>query len=335
MQNDVIISSKVRLARNLSDFPFYAEGEDALRIAKNVSDAVKDLGHYDVHLMSNLNGNVESYSLMEKHLISPDLIKNKKSGVAIISEDKTVSIMVNEEDHLRQQCITQGFSLDEAYRKIDDLDTHLSKKLNFAFHQKLGYLTTCITNLGTGLRASVMMFLPALSMTRSLEEVVANVSRLNLTVRGVYGEGSDHEGYIYQISNQNTLGISEQEIIDAVKKAATHIRDAEIAARNYLMSSAEADLKDKIMRAYGTLTNCYKLSNNEFMKLIALVRLGSYYKITDISGVDVQKLIEDVQPAGICKMKGRSVESDERDIIRAEYVGRVLSNRKANISMGG
>ncbi|MBQ4049351.1 MAG: ATP--guanido phosphotransferase, partial [Clostridia bacterium] len=242
MQNDVIISSRVRLARNLSDFPFYAEGEDALRIAKNVSDAVKDLGHYDVHLMSNLNGNVESYSLMEKHLISPDLIKNKKSGVAIISEDKTVSIMVNEEDHLRQQCITQGFSLDEAYRKIDDLDTHLSKKLNFAFHQKLGYLTTCITNLGTGLRASVMMFLPALSMTRSLEEVVANVSRLNLTVRGVYGEGSDHEGYIYQISNQNTLGISEQEIIDAVKKAATHIRDAEIAARNSLMSSAEADL---------------------------------------------------------------------------------------------
>ncbi len=327
MYNDIIISSRVRLARNVKDYPFYIKDEKATQLARKVSDAVKGVGRFDAYLMSNLNGTVESYSLMEKHLISPDLIKNKKSGVALISEDKTVSIMINEEDHLRQQCILKGFSLDEAFEKIDSLDSELSKTLEFAYHPKFGYLTTCLTNIGTGLRASVMMFLPALTMTKSLEQVVANVSRLNLTVRGVYGEGSDHEGYIYQISNQRTLGLSEKEIIDAVKKAAIHISEAEVAARSYLMSSAEADVKDRVMRAYGTLTNCYKLSNNEFMKLSALVRLGAYYGIIDVKHVDMDKLIEDVQPAGICMMQGRNVESDERDIIRAEYVGRELRKK--------
>lgn len=328
MKDDVVISSRVRLARNVQGFPFYINDERASVIARTVTDTARELGNFEVYPMSKLSGTVESYSLMEKHLISPDLIKNKKNGVAIISEDRTVSIMVNEEDHLRQQCIMKGLSLDKAYEKIDMIDDALSQKLKFAFHPKYGYLTTCITNLGTGLRASVMMFLPALTMIRSLEQVVANVGRLNLTIRGVYGEGSDYEGYIYQISNRNTLGISEKEIIDAVKNAALHITEAELAARDYLISNNEVETKDKIMRSYGILSNCYKLSNNEFMKLIAMVKLGEYYGLTHLDGVDLDKLIEDVQPAGICMMAGKNIDADKRDIIRAEYVVKTLNHAK-------
>lgn len=326
--DEVVISSRIRLARNVSDLPFPSKLNDerASLVARKVYDAVNPTDNYDLYKMSNIS-EIDGNVLMEKHLISADLLHNNQFGAAIINESETVSIMINEEDHIREQCIMKGFRLTEAYDKINAVDDIISGKIKFAFDPKLGYLTSCPTNLGTGLRASVMMFLPGLTITKSLDSVLSAVSRLSMTVRGVYGEGSDASGYIYQVSNQKTLGVTEAEIIASVETSIKHIVDAELKSRDMLLKSNEAELKDEILRAYGILSCAYKMSCREFMKLAALVKLGGYYKLLKISDRNrLEKLITDVQPANLISICAKKLDADERDVYRAEFVSKIIKN---------
>ena len=301
--DEVVLSSRIRLARNVSDLPFPSRLNDerASLVARKVYDAVNPTDNYDLYKMSNIS-DIDGNVLMEKHLISADLLHNNQFGAAIINESETVSIMINEEDHIRAQCILKGLALREAYDKINAVDDVISSKIK-------------------------MMFLPGLTITKSLDAVLGAVSRLNMTVRGVYGEGSDASGYIYQVSNQKTLGVTEGEIIDSVETSIKHIVDAELKSRDMLMKNNEAELKDEILRAYGLLTNAYKMSCREFMKLAALVKLGAYYGLLNISDrARLEKLVTDVQPANLIALCAKKLDADERDVYRAEYASKVLKS---------
>ena len=328
VMNEIVISSRIRLARNIDGLPFSDKisPDKAALIPRDVYSSLAGTDTYTIYRMSEIS-EVDGNVLKEKHLISDDLLKNEDTGAAIINESETVSILINEEDHIREQCILPGFSLKEAFGTVNSVDDAISKKVRFAYSDKLGYLTACPTNLGTGMRASAMMFLPGLSIYNSLQACVNAISRLNMTIRGVYGEGSDSVGYIYQVSNQKTLGVSERQIIDAVETSVGHIAEAELKARDTLKNSGGDELKDKIMRAYGILTNAYKIDSKEFMQLIALVNLGVYYgyiKLTDRE--QFIKLITNAQPANIASLSNKDLGGNERDVFRAKYASKILSS---------
>ncbi len=335
-ENSVVISSRVRLARNVAGLPFphKLRREHGAMIAKQVYDALAKSGTYNLNRVSASN-ELDLDVLKEKHLISEDLLR-AENGAAIINDAETVSIMINEEDHIREQCILRGFRLDEAYREIDKIDDVIGEKVKYAFDPKLGYLTCCPTNIGTGMRASVMMFLPALSLTNGIESYVNAVSRLNMTVRGVYGEGSKADGFIYQVSNCKTLGISEEEIISSVDNCINSLVEAELAARDKLFRSDGAAIRDRVGRAWGILTNAYSLSTDEFMSLMAYVKLGAYdgYGLIKITDPDrLEKLVTEAQPANIVNISGKALDGDasgispaRRDIMRASYVSKTLKS---------
>lgn len=320
-----VISTRIRLARNVDGLPFphKLKRADALGITDSVSRALMPLDkfvRYDMSGLSQLDGAI----LQEKHLISPDLLSNSPFGAVLISADETVSVMVNEEDHIREQVIMPGLALDNAYDRINGIDDVLSKSIKLAYSPRFGYLTSCATNLGTGMRASVMMFLPALTMCNSMEACINDVGRLNMTVRGVYGEGSKADGYLYQISNQRTLGMTEKDIISAVRSAINYVSDAELRARTRLKAN-EPELKDKIYRAWGVATNAYKLSTGEAMQILALIRLGAFYGYIGLkSDAEFQNLITGCQPANMQRLSGKNMSVDERDIMRAGYVASIL-----------
>lgn len=326
--NEIVLSSRIRLARNIDGLPFpdKLSVDKAALIPRDVYSSLAGTDTYTIYRMSEIS-EIDGNVLKEKHLISDDLLRNENTGAAIINESETVSILINEEDHIREQCILPGLSLKEAYVAVNSVDDAISKKLRFAYADKLGYLTACPTNLGTGMRASAMMFLPGLSIYNSLQACVNAISRLNMTIRGVYGEGSDSVGYIYQVSNQKTLGVSERQIIDSVETSVGHIAEAELKARDTLKQSGGDELKDKIMRAYGILTNAYKIDSKEFMQLIALVNLGAYYGYIKLSDREqFIKLITNAQPANIASLSNKDLGSDERDVFRAKYAGKILSS---------
>lgn len=322
--DDIVLSSRVRLARNIDGYPFFLKDERAEQINKTVAEKLRLIDRFNLYRMSEFKSRNEALALMERHLISPDLIKNAKYGAVVVSDDERISVMLNEEDHIREQCILKGLSLRDAYDQINLIDRDLGSEFRFAFSPAYGYLTSCLTNVGTGMRASVMMFLPALTLTRSLEDCVSSVTRLNMAIRGVYGEGSDTSGYIYQISNQKTLGITEEDIIKSVENVAEHIIEAERSAREFLYNSSAVELKDKILRSYGTLTNCYKLNHGEFMNLIAFVKLGIYYGIFNKTDERLEDIIAAVQPSNLCVAHGKDMSGAERDVCRAEFIRKEL-----------
>lgn len=326
--NSVVISSRVRLARNVAGLPFphKLRRERGAMIAKQVYDALAPNGSYNLYRVSASN-QLDLDVLKEKHLISEDLLR-ADNGAAIINDAETVSIMINEEDHIREQCILRGFKLDEAYAEINKADDIIGEKVKFAFDARLGYLTCCPSNIGTGMRASVMMFLPALSLTNGIESCINAVSRLNMTVRGVYGEGSKADGYLYQISNQRTLGMTEKDILGAVRSAINYVSDAELRARMRLKADEPA-LKDKIFRAWGVATNAYKLTTGEAMQILSLIRLGAYYGYIGVKNdIEFQNLITGCQPANMQRLSGKNMSVDERDIMRADY----LSSRLRDVA---
>ncbi len=324
--NSTIISTRLRLARNVDGMPFPHKLKElaAHQVIDKVEQTLSPVDkftRYDMSSISDLDGTI----LQEKHLISPDLLENSPFGAVLISSDENVSVMVNEEDHIREQVILSGLSLDQAYDRVNRIDDILSKNIKFAFDNRFGYLTSCATNVGTGMRASVMMFLPALTIENMIESCITDVGRLNMTVRGVYGEGSKADGYLYQVSNQRTLGVKESEILDAVKAAINHIVDAELRARQ-LLKRDEPTLKDKIYRAWGIAGNAYKLSTGEAMQYLALIRLGGYYGYIEISDDgEFQNLITACQPASMQKLGGDDMSVNERDILRARYVAATLN----------
>ncbi len=325
MNDHTIVSTRIRLARNVDGLPFpHKMGEmPARQITDGVERALKPVDkftRYDMNKISQLDGTI----LQEKHLISPDLLSDSPFGAVLISADENVSIMINEEDHIREQVILPGLALDQAYDRVNKIDDVLSGSIKFAYSERFGYLTSCATNLGTGMRASVMMFLPALTLKGMMDACINDVGRLNMTVRGVYGEGSKSEGYLYQISNQRSLGITENDIIDSVKSVINHIVEAELRARQ-LLKRNEPELKDKIFRAWGIACNAYKLSTGEAMQMLAMIRLGAYYGYFSISDQsDFQSLITHCQPANMQKLSNKNISVDERDILRARYVANTL-----------
>ncbi len=324
-----VISTRIRLARNVDGLPFphKLKRADALNIIDGVTRALTPLDRfvrYDMSGISQLDGAI----LQEKHLISPDLLTDSPFGAALISADETVSVMVNEEDHIREQVIMSGLALDNAYDRINGIDDVLSKSIKLAYSPRFGYLTACATNLGTGMRASVMMFLPALTMCNMMDACINDVGRLNMTVRGVYGEGSKADGYLYQISNQRTLGMTEKDILGAVRSAINYVSDAELRARMRLKADEPA-LKDKIFRAWGVATNAYKLTTGEAMQILSLIRLGAYYGYIGVKNdIEFQNLITGCQPANMQRLSGKNMSVDERDIMRADY----LSSRLRDVA---
>lgn len=326
-----VVSTRIRLARNIEGYPFPSHLKDekqAREIIRLVTSGLSRVGgffsdQYNVYNMGDISEE-QAQILKENHLISPNLIKRKSFAAAIINTEESVSVMINEEDHLREQCIVKGLNLRLAYDTMTEIDSYISNTMKFAYDEQLGYLTACPTNLGTGLRASVMLFLPAITLTGLLERVIRSISKLGLTVRGIYGEGTNAEGFIYQISNEVTLGVTEEQILSSVEETVTKIIALEEKQRENLKHGPSAlDIKDECLRSYGILTNAAKLSTEELLKLAANVKLGAclgYIAIEDVGEID--NLINIMSPANITAAASRQLTASERDMYRAEYVAK-------------
>ena len=257
--------------------------------------------------------------LIENHLISPALGRSELGG-AIISKDRTISVMFNEEDHLREQCILDGFRLKEAYERLLDVDMALHDRLSIAYKKGLGHLTACPTNLGAGMRASVMMFLPALELVGDLRRLIKKYASEDVTIRGVYGEGSEAKGFMYQISNQAAVGWSENGIIDKVESVVKELCQFEEQARRAIWDRKGVDIEDQIMRAYGTLLFARVLGSDEFMINIASVKLGVGYGLLNLDIHTINRLIPKVLPYTLSVNAGKALSPRERDIMRAKIV---------------
>ncbi len=325
-----IVMSRVRLARNLNGYPFRIREENLAReVVKNVNRALVKIDTFDLFYMSNL-AEMKLEAMKERHLISQNLIDNRNCGAVLINQDESLSIMVNEEDVLRQQCFMRGLSLKEAYKRLSIVDDELAKNLDLAYSEKFGYLTACPTNLGTGLRASVMMFLPALTESGKIGAMFKEVERLGLTVRGLYGEGSEAEGYIYQISNEVTLGVSEYDIISEVENTVIEICRAERDQMEIVYGGRnELKTMDKTRKAFGVLTNAVLLSYGDFLSLVAQVKLGAMLGMININELEkIDELIVSARPANICEQYGKRLSAVDRDLFRAEIVGKKLLKLK-------
>lgn len=327
--SDVVLSSRVRLARNLEDatFPSRMGDEGAQRVLRMVERAVEDLdrdpqlGPVGMFRLDQL-GNLDRQVLVEKHLISPNHAQQPRGRALILRQDESLCIMVNEEDHLRIQSLTPGMQLDEAWRTAQAADDVLEGRLNYAFCQRRGYLTTCPTNVGTGLRGSVMMHLPGLTMVGQARQVFSALGKLGLAVRGLYGEGSEAHGNIFQISNQTSLGPSEEEILRNLKAVSAQVIAHERNARRALLSQTRLQLEDRVWRAYGILLHARVISSEEAIRLWSDVRLGvDLGIITDgISTEALNELLVATRPGFIQKVVGRELEPAGRDAERAALI---------------
>ena len=323
-----VVSTRIRLARNLEGYPFPSQlksEKQAKEIIRLVSSALSRLDEFRLLYMDSISGE-EAVSLMENHLISPKLIKNKHLSAALINREESVSIMINEEDHLREQCIVKGLDLRLAYDTMSEIDNRIARSMKFAYDEQFGFLTACPTNIGTGLRASVMQFLPALTVNGIMPRIIKGITHLGLTVRGVYGEGSEAEGYKYQISNEVTLGVTEEEILNQVEEIVKKICEMEAAERRNLLRGPDAlDIEDECLRAYGILTNCAKLSTREFIKLCSKVKLGACLGFIDISDVSqIDDLVVKLSPSNITAAAAQQLTATERDVYRAQCCQKAL-----------
>ena len=325
-EGDVVISSRVRLARNIADFPFpckmtpeqYRQVNDQAREAL-LGSGDETPGDFEFIDMQKLTP-ARALSLAEKHLVSPEFAQQRDGRALLLNRDESVSIMLGEEDHIRIQTLSAGLALDDALREAWKYDDRLDEKLHFAFDENLGYLTQCPTNLGTGLRASLMLHLPALAQSGALANLAAALSKLGLTVRGTYGEGSAAKGAFFQISNQVTLGITEQEAVDNLKGVAGQIITQERNTREALRKLG-ARLEDQIYRSYGTLKNARLLSADEFMALTSDVRLGAALGMLEGVRLEtVDALLWEMQPATLIATAGRNLDAPARDELRARTV---------------
>ncbi|MBQ1507023.1 MAG: ATP--guanido phosphotransferase, partial [Ruminococcus sp.] len=265
----------------------------------------------------------QSVSLVERRLVSPEFISDTKGRALLLSSDESLSIMINEEDHIRLQVIKKGFSLEQAYDVADKLDTLLDENLDFAFDKKLGYLTQCPTNLGTGMRASVMLHLPALEKSKAISRIAGNLSKLGLTIRGAHGEGTEPKGALYQLSNQVTLGISEKAAVENLKNITLQLVAQENQARDRICQSIE--VKDAISRSLGILRSALIITHDEALKLLSNVRLGVLSgQLKDIDTDTVDRLMTEVEPATLSVNSGRQMSPGERDSERAGILREAL-----------
>jgi protein arginine kinase len=325
-ESDVVVSSRIRLARNLGDFPFAGRANitQKTEIINRVRHAMANaalpysLDYHDVPGMPAL----DRQFLVERQLISRELaaVLDGPRGVAFDSRE-SASVMVNEEDHLRLQVLRSGFALDEGWHDIDALDDALEAQLSYAFHEQFGYLTACPTNVGTGMRASVMLHLPALGLTKQIDKVFRALQKINLAVRGLHGEGSRAFGDLYQISNQVTLGKSEQRILGEIKEVIQTILNYEREARKALMDQRKQAEQDRVARALGTLGSATMITAEETMELLSVVRLGIHLRlIDDVPATAVNQLFIQTQAAHLQKLVGHPLDGEERNAARAKYL---------------
>lgn len=321
---DVVVSSRVRLARNLSGMPFpHVANEDSL---KQVRDQVAQAARSSKLLQGAHNiqmetlSDVEKQVLVERHLINQRLLESKLASV-IVEKEEVLSVMVNEEDHLRIQALEPGLAMIDTWRVADTLDNELEQGLEFAFRPDVGYCTACPTNVGTGMRASVLVHLPGLVETKQIDKVLKAVSHLGLAVRGFYGEGTEPMSNFFQISNQITLSRAEEEIVDNIEKITRQIGSKEREARKWLYSENHLHVEDTIFRAWGILRHARLLSSKEAMNLLSSLRLGVYYKlIPDITPQILNELFVLIQPAHLCVSAGKDLQAEDRDVARAELI---------------
>lgn len=323
-QNEIVLSSRIRLARNIANIPFPSmldEGR-ANQVIEGVKSSFEDFKLYRMEDSKS----IEKQILVEKHLISPNLAKQSQKGAVAINKDETISIMVNEEDHIRIQCILPGLQIKKSWEYANEIDDELEQKLDYAFDENWGYLTYCPTNVGTGLRASIMIHLPALNMTGNINKIFQAVVQIGLTIRGLYGEGTDFVGNIFQISNQITLGRSEEELIDNLTSVTSQIIEKEKEARRLLLNSSRLKVEDKIWRSYGVMTNARVMQAQECLRLLSDIRLGVDLGILKHIPVSVlNEIMMGTQPANIQNQYEAELSSIERDTIRAEITRKRLA----------
>lgn len=330
-ESDIVISSRIRLARNLADFPFIrrCSDEDRVSIERTVRARMEtiedwqDIQYVDIEQLSE----IDRQFLVERQLISREIADADGSRAVAIDPSEQYSVMINEEDHLRIQVMHSGLDLQSAWKRIDALDDKLESTILYAFHPQFGYLTACPTNVGTGLRVSVMLHLPALVITRQIEKVFRSMQRINVTVRGLYGEGSQYTGDFYQVSNQITLGHSEQQLVSLVgDNVVPRIIEYERKARDFLIKQSQQDLHDDVSRALGILSTAKKISSEETMHYLSKVRMGvNLGLINDVQVGTINKLFIHTQPAHLQKLHGRLLGSSDRNVERATYLQRHLN----------
>ena len=334
-ESDIVMSSRIRLARNLADYPFIsrAQEQDRVEIERVLRDAVAGLDEGQSQWLIDVAGlaTVDRQFLVERQLISRELSESRGARSVAIDRREQMSLMINEEDHLRIQVMHSGLDLQSAWEQIDRIDSLIAERVTFAYHPKLGFLTACPTNVGTGVRVSVMLHLPALVLTRQIDKVFRSLQKISLAVRGLYGEGSQAMGDFYQISNQITLGKSENELIKQVGDIVPVLIEYERRAREFLVKESHENLHDKVARAYGILRTAQTISSEETMHLLSSVRMGvNLGLINDLQIPLLNELFIHTQPAHLQKLRGVELDTADRNIERARYLRRHLNKENGD-----
>ncbi|MGN7457628.1 protein arginine kinase [Paenibacillus pasadenensis] len=332
--SDIVFSSRVRVARNLKGFPFpiLATGQHAAEVKNKLIAVAKEgkldaVGTFETVDLAELS-ELERRVLVEKHLISPALAGESRAGAVVVSDNEAISIMINEEDHLRIQCLYPGFQVQEAWRLASRIDDIYEEATEYAFDEKRGFLTSCPTNVGTGIRASVMMHLPALVMTQQINRILSAITQVGLAVRGLYGEGSEALGNLFQISNQITLGQSEDEIIDNLHGVVRQIIEHEKAARQRLLQESRLRLEDRVKRSYGILSHAAIMDSKESAQRLSDVRLGiDLGLIGHVSPQVMNELMVMTQPGFLQQAFEEKMNTEQRDMRRAELIRGQLASR--------
>ena len=328
-ESDVVISSRIRLARNLKNTNFVnnSKKEDLEKILKNIENITENIGYNLKFIRLKDIDDLTKMCLIEKHIISPDFaLNNIDVGAILINEDENICIMINEEDHIRIQVFSSGLDLEYLLDLINEIDSSMSSLIPYAFSDKYGYLTACPTNVGTGMRASVMVHLPGLKQSGNVNKVLEVINNFGMNIRGIYGEGTNTKGDLYQISNKQSIGIQEKEIINNMKVIVEKIIEQERTARKMLAKNS-INLEDKVYRAYGLLLNCRKISSEECEKLLSYVKLGTDLGIIkELNDLKVKKLELYTKSANLQRYTNKILDGFDRDIQRAEVIKNIINN---------
>jgi protein arginine kinase len=328
--DDVVVSGRIRLARNLKGLPFpnHAGEKQLAEVNQRLMQAIQapaPFGALTSIPVEELSAN-ERMVLVEKHLCSPQFVENPHLRTLIVNREQTISIMVNEEDHLRLQSITAGFALENALDLINQVDDYLEEALEFCFDEGYGYLTACPTNVGTGIRASVMLHLPALTMVDQIKRVLAALTHIGINVRGFYGEGTEAFGDLFQISNQVTLGHSEEDLTNNLKSICRQVIEQERSIREALLKESRIQLEDKVFRSFGLLTQARLISSQDALKLLSDVKLGvDLGIIPNVNKPVVKELMFITRSAMVQRLIGKELSPAERDYYRAAVIRSKLS----------
>ncbi len=325
--NDVVISSRIRLARNLKSYPFSAKLSEnqAAELVQKVKEAGTILEAQSANKFYSCNVNMlsdnEKTAMVERHIISPLLIAKEQSTGLILSDDERINIMINEEDHLRIQSITGGMNIEEAFQTANKIDDITNEIFDFAFHEKYGFLTSCPTNVGTGLRGSYLMFLPALNAAGKIIKLAEELGQYGIALRGTYGEASKSVGSLFQISNQKTLGSTEKEIMEGLDRIVEQVMKQERRQREYILTNSYDEFEDKVYRSYGVLKYAKQLSSGDAMTLLAQLKLGIDMDLVHLGeNYNIHELMMEIQPANLQCQLDKNIGSMQRDKYRADYI---------------